>query len=526
MSRFLLLAVLLVWMLWVPDESGVRGVNVALGAAVFTGFYVFLVVVLRGWAMLLARRVGAGNHQSNLRRFNLLMQFARWAVPVWFAVGVYVLGWGHLIEAALRPLDNWQLELPAILVGCLPPFLAWMGLWWSQYPADTALREQSLLDELDQGLPIHAPPTFKTYFGINLRLQILFTIAPILVLIGLKDLIALAMWALPILRPHETVVQAAVSFPSALLVFIFAPEILKRVLHTEPLPPGPLRRRLENLAARNGVRCRDVLLWRTHYYMGNALVMGLFPQVRYILLSDLLLETMTDAEIEAVFAHELGHVRHRHMYWFLSFFALLITGSLMFDAAMARLPIGGWPVGLATGVLGAGVFFLAFGYLSRKFERQADVFAARTLQSGWGDAATGADRPTLLVDVPATAGIVAATGAGGLAAVMLRGSPSAAPALADAAADESHVGRYGATVFASALERVARVNNIPIRKWEWLHGSIDKRIRYLHELSHDPARTGEFDRFMRRLYTALLLALCLTSAWAGVTLWLARGAML
>jgi len=36
---------------------------------------------------------------------------------------------------------------------------------------------------------------------------------------------------------------------AAALVFLFAPEILRRVLHTEPLPNSPLRRRLEALCA-------------------------------------------------------------------------------------------------------------------------------------------------------------------------------------------------------------------------------------------------------------------------------------
>ena len=40
------------------------------------------------------------------------------------------------------------------------------------------------------------------------------------------------------------------------------------------------------------------------------------PHVRYILLSDLLLERMDDEQIEAVFAHEVGHVVHRHMAWY------------------------------------------------------------------------------------------------------------------------------------------------------------------------------------------------------------------
>ena len=74
------------------------------------------------------------------------------------------------------------------------------------------------------------------------------------------------------------------------------------------------------LCRRVGMRYRDILLWRTQNNMGNAAVMGLVPQVRYILLSDLLLETMTESQIEAVFAHELGHIVHRHMAWYIVFF--------------------------------------------------------------------------------------------------------------------------------------------------------------------------------------------------------------
>ena len=72
------------------------------------------------------------------------------------------------------------------------------------------------------------------------------------------------------------------------------------------------------------MRYRDILLWKTEYNMGNAAVMGFVPRLRYILMSDLLLETMTDEQIEAVFAHELGHVVHRHMSWYVVFMVVLV----------------------------------------------------------------------------------------------------------------------------------------------------------------------------------------------------------
>jgi STE24 endopeptidase len=216
--------------------------------------------------------------------------------------------------------------------------------------------------------------------------------------------------------------------------------------------------------------------------MGNAAVMGFIPQMRYILMSDLLLETMTDAQIEAVFAHEVGHIVHRHMAWYVVFFIALTlwvgAGPGVYlgqYATTAGLPA--WmPVDLLMTIVYAAAFLLTFGYVSRHFERQADVFAARTIEKRVPDAAES---------------ILAAPRA-------------------------SHVGRYGASIFASALHRVAMVNNIPVAARSWCHGSIHKRMQYLHHLSADPAHTARFDRFMTCLYALLLAALVAGGAFLVV----------
>ena len=90
------------------------------------------------------------------------------------------------------------------------------------------------------------------------------------------------------------------------------------------MPDSPLRRRLEEVARRHNVSFRDVMLWNTRHQMGNAAVMGYIPRFRYFLLSDLLLETMSDEQIEAVFAHEIGHIMHRHLFWLMATVAGLI----------------------------------------------------------------------------------------------------------------------------------------------------------------------------------------------------------
>ena len=122
--------------------------------------------------------------------------------------------------------------------------------------------------------------------------------------------------------------------------------------------------------------------------------------MRYILLSDVLIETMTDDQIEAVFAHEVGHVVHRHMVWFVIFFGVLFSGVCCVEKLVENAR---WfnenAMVIGSLVCWTAVFWLGLGFLSRRFERQADVFAARTIQSVRGSAHMIFERP-LHVEAP------------------------------------------------------------------------------------------------------------------------------
>jgi len=368
---------------------------------------------------------------------------------------------------------------------------------------------------------------------------------PILLIVVARDLLALgyllkARWAGGAALSHSG--GEWIAFPAAALIFLFAPELLRRVIPTERMPDNwPLRKRLQALCDRAGLRCRDILIWKTSSSVGNAMVMGLFPRVRYVFLSDLLLETMTDEEIEAVFAHEIGHIVHRHMWWYAAFAFML----MLFTLGPVYLVIEKIPAlavhsllpesvvrfreairaQIITG-LSLGVFVVMFGYLSRRFERQADVYAARTMT------ATQATRgvvirhtnPELEVVATAAAPIATAT-APALAGASVPAigddpaaplaSPSAGPNDA-AAPTSSYVGAYGATVVSSALRQVAKINNIPVAAREWLHGSIHGRMQYLQSLSTDPTRTAAFDGYMRRVYFAMTTIFITLGAWNAV----------
>jgi STE24 endopeptidase len=525
-SRVILLILFILWIAWdenlprqllgtLSDSDIVRyPLGPQAGAAAFLAGYVLLVLAMGLWSRLLARRVSDVNFHRSLRRFNKTMGLARAMVPAWFAVGLYLLGWHSTVETAVQTMTalpnadgsaGWQrffdalatCKAPASIAGTLPAFLTWAALWWSEYPANRALREQNLLLQLEQDIPIHSPPRFWSYFASNLRLQLLFVLAPIVSLMILRDLVAFA-WALRTGDKPPEWLELAVSVGSFAIVFLLAPVLLTRVLKTEPLPGGTLRRRLEGMCREHGLMYRDILLWHTQSNMGNAAVMGIIPRLRYVLLSDLLLETMTDEQIEAVFAHELGHIVYRHMIWYVVFLTTLLLaiggpGGQLYDFLLPRLITHperheALIATLSQVMMGAGVatFFILFGFVSRRFERQADVFAARVMEGqSRRQQQQGAETPAVAAPKPA---------------------------------DISIVGPYGAGVFASALHRVAIVNNIPIAARSWCHGSIEKRMRFLRHLGQRPTETATFDQVMSRLYVAMIIALVASATWVGVTM--------
>ena len=124
-------------------------------------------------------------------------------------------------------------------------------------------------------------------------------------------------------------------------------------------------------------------MWNTHRGVANAMVAGIVPWVRYVVLTDRLMAELTPDEIEAVFGHEIGHVKHHHMTYYLGFLAVsvLLVGafskwlwSYLFNQANES-PFEAFPM---IAMLGSYIF-VVFGFLSRRCERQADVYGCRAV---------------------------------------------------------------------------------------------------------------------------------------------------
>jgi STE24 endopeptidase len=283
-----------------------------------------------------------------------------------------------------------------------------------------------------------------------------------------------------------------------LLVLILSPLFVRLAWPTHPLPPGPLRDRLERLAKRYGFRCTDILVWDTGHVLVNAGVTGALPWFRYVLLTDALIENLNPLEVAAVFGHEIGHIAHRH----LLDLGLFFIGSLFLIAllvgAIDQSLGAAWPqlaaarststlttvVEEAAALLGAGLYFLVvFGLISRRFERQADVFGCRAVSCG------DPDCPPHL-DVNLTS---------------------------DSAPVSSSVCPAGIRICANAMDEVAALNGLDRRTWSWRHGSIARRISFLESLEGKPEAVRQLQRGVVRLRLVMVVVLLAAAAAAIAT---------
>ena len=471
MVRIALFVILAVWLIG-AEELARPSLVVRPGLWVFFGGYLLLLLALALWARALSRRtLNADFYRSN-RRFNRAVHYARHFIPAWLAVGfANDIGWGQLVLGITGKYFDDRLESPALFLGTLPALLTWVGIWWAEYPADHARREQLVTSDVEAGLPVHAPPTFGRTMMMSVRQQLLPVVLPVLLVLALRDLV-IYFGGSRLSGGAENLVLLV----PGILVYLAAPELMRRLFETRPLEPGPLRTRLEEICRKSNLRYREILLWTTDFSMANAAVIGILPRWRYVLLSDRLLETMSDEHIEAVFAHEMGHIVHRHLTWFVVFFISLTLfaagpGRWTENWIIAQFPsaFSGdnvrtiWRVG--TGAFGFVITLMLFGLLARRFEKQADVHGARMMQDNFGQQPA----PTEIPERP-----------------------------------RSWVGSTGARVYAGALQRVAFINDIPLSASDFFHPSIEKRLNYIHAIAEDPKRTWRFDQSMRRLYLGML----------------------
>ncbi len=173
---------------------------------------------------------------------------------------------------------------------------------------------------------------------------------------------------------------------------LFFPPLIKRLWNCTPLPEGALRTRLESFCHKNKFYS-PILLWPL--FEGQVItagIMGFVPRFRYLLVTPALLSTMSSEEVDSVLAHEIGHVRKKHLFLYLFLF---FGFSLLLSTLITPLPYLIYSSDLFYKVqeffqisiqafqnfvlisliliLLLVYFRFTFGYFIRNFERQADL---------------------------------------------------------------------------------------------------------------------------------------------------------
>lgn len=227
----------------------------------------------------------------------------------------------------------------------------------------------------------------------NLKFN-LAIILPWLLISGSFDLLQL----LPLGSLHDqlnTPMGQILFFALLLMIFmIFAPPVVVQLWSCRPLESGSRRSLIEKFCQKENFQVREIVLWPGQGGVFiTAGVMGLLRHFRYLLVTQGLLGILDDEELRAVLAHEMGHVKERHLFFYLIFllgylvlayplsgvsFLLVLTSdlplTLMIRTDSEFMTLVSMLSTLPLVLLLVIYFRFLFGFFIRNFERQADIY--------------------------------------------------------------------------------------------------------------------------------------------------------
>ncbi|MCA9101950.1 MAG: M48 family metalloprotease [Planctomycetales bacterium] len=392
---------------------------------------------------------------------------------------VFAVGWAQLLRTLLQApfaaapwqwgdwpvVDQWLMLVPVVV----PIICGWLACY--EVSRALALRE---------GRPATLPSRWS-YVGQRVRGQLAVLLLPVIAIISLADL---AEWYDVSLAGDA--VSGIVGIVVVAAVATFYPWLLRICWGARPLPSGPLRQRLESALAGWGLTVSEILIWPTDGRLANAAVAGLFPRLRYVFLTDALVDHFTTAELEAVLAHEVGHLRYRHLSLrLIAMFVPLAAWTVSWAAELlGPAPAESMSGALSGGALTGGV--ATFGLLGR-----GATAAGATV--GWGGQLTATSwLPAVAVGL-VMVGYMATVWAAFSRMLERQADLFACACLARSGAAGA-AGTIDTERFVAVLSKLAISNGVAPTERQWQHGSVLRRADFLRRVGEDAARTRRFHR--------------------------------
>jgi len=294
-----------------------------------------------------------------------------------YAIDIYVIKISHFLNPI--PLFKKIPTLEALIF--LTLFIGYLSVvWWCAYNSFTKIYRNSL--------------SRKNYVLSNISFSIP-VIMPWLFLSITSDIINILPFEAPKRILMSTEGQIIYFMFFLIIIAVLGPVLIQKFWGCHPLKFSPLRNRIEYLCRKANMRYRDIMVWPLFGgRMITAGVMGLIRRFRYILITPALMRHLNPSEIDAVIAHEIGHIKKNHLFFYLIFFAgYLVVAFTTLDLVLYAIIYAEAVYGFITSnsaayatlsSIGFSLFMIIvflvyfrfiFGYFMRNFERQADLYA-------------------------------------------------------------------------------------------------------------------------------------------------------
>jgi len=366
--------VLLIYLTYQPSEE--TNFSAFESFALFLGLVFAFSLLTRFQFLRIERRIAKGEYLRVEHQFNTTLLHQSILAILLFAINIYGLNLSSFL-ISIAPFRTIP-TLLALLFLLL--FIFYLAIVWTfAYGAYQKLYRTDI--------------SRQTYVFSNISFAVP-VLLPWLFLSGIADIIN----ALPFDTPKQflNTTEGEIAYFLFFLVgvSIIGPLLIQKFWRCKPLETGDNRNRIVKLCERAELEYADILYWPIFGgKMITAGVMGLIKNFRYILITPSLLHLLEPEEVDAVIAHEIGHIKKKHLLFYLGFFVgYMLLSYVTFDLIIFTI-IYAKPVywlinksgfsqttvmsGISSVVL-IGLFLVyfrfIFGFFMRNFERQADTY--------------------------------------------------------------------------------------------------------------------------------------------------------
>lgn len=355
------------------NSHPVDDVWIRLGAIGITTFLVPMLAAFQ--TIVVTRRLKSQQIESD-HIPRMLNRLTACHSAVWLAASlaiVYSFQWQKIVRGNWQ-LDRWPL-LDEVLI-MAPVLLSLIASWAIFFDIQTVFADKtSAINRLKERV---------RFVALRVRVYLAIFLVPTLVAIAARDVLdSHIAWS-----QKWLVASMIIGIPVLLAVFPF---LVLLVWRTTRIQDEETRNTIQEVVQQHQIRVSGVRIWKTSRQIVNAVVAGVFPYFRVILISDGLIQHFSDSELKAIIRHEAGHIRRWHLPSRMLFILLPVTllviaewlgydpvGPLNSVAVLCHVPES-WVFPILT-VLYCVYLFIVLAWLSKRMEFDADQYAV-TLQS-------------------------------------------------------------------------------------------------------------------------------------------------